>query len=226
MVYSENATDEPIRLEKLQREDLAHIVDWFDLEEFRIFHAPVDERQLEKLLSRRENGLPVDLGYKAVAGDSPKIIGVVHVVVNQQNRFAHVQQIVIGDRNLRRKGYGQRILREVLAICFEELNLHRVQLIVFADNAAARACYEKAGFVREGVMRDNTRCAKGYRSACFYSILEEEWRANAERENIKWKNLKNGWHAKTRLVGRIESPGSIGLPAECHNLNISRFRRD
>ncbi len=43
--------------------------------------------------------------------------------------------IVIGDKSAWGKGYGTAALREVLRIGFAELNLHRIHLDAFADNA-------------------------------------------------------------------------------------------
>jgi RimJ/RimL family protein N-acetyltransferase len=60
---------------------------------------------------------------------------------------------------------------------FEELNLHRLSLGVFAYNPRARRAYEKAGFVVEGrergaILRDGQRA-----DVIIMGILREEWRA-------------------------------------------------
>ena len=51
------------------------------------------------------------------------------------------------------------------ACCFEhafgDLGLRRVQLHVFANDAAAIRCYEKVGFVREGVLRESALHRRG-----------------------------------------------------------------
>lgn len=52
------------------------------------------------------------------------------------------------------EGYGTEALRLLLAYSFGELNVHRVQLTVNADNARAIRAYEKAGFVAEGCSRE------------------------------------------------------------------------
>ena len=62
-------------------------------------------------------------------------------------------QIRIGDVAARGAGRGTEAVQLLLAFAFEDLNLERVFLHVFADNAAALRAYEKAGFVREGVLR-------------------------------------------------------------------------
>ena len=61
--------------------------------------------------------------------------------------------INISEQADRGKGYGTDTLHVLLRYAFAELNLYRVSLEVFADNARAIRSYEKAGFVVEGRLR-------------------------------------------------------------------------
>ena len=51
------------------------------------------------------------------------------------------------------RGYGTDAVRTLCRFGFEQMNLHRIELQVFAHNAAARRVYEKAGFVEEACSR-------------------------------------------------------------------------
>jgi RimJ/RimL family protein N-acetyltransferase len=62
--------------------------------------------------------------------------------------------IGIGDMDFRGKGYGTDAMQIILRYAFEELNLHRVNLSVFAYNKRAIRSYEKCGFKYEGLMRE------------------------------------------------------------------------
>ena len=53
------------------------------------------------------------------------------------------------------KGYGSETTRLMVEIAFRTLNVHRVWLEVYTRNAAGIRAYEKAGFVREGVLRES-----------------------------------------------------------------------
>lgn len=64
-----------------------------------------------------------------------------------------------------------------LEIGFDRLGLHRVDLVVFDFNAGAIACYERAGFVIEGRLREARRFGEDYWTLVQMSILEHEWRA-------------------------------------------------
>ena len=96
--------------------------------------------------------------------------------MNRDNNLAHIGQIVVGEPSLRGLGIGTASLKLFLRICFEELKLHRVQLFVDDDNTGAVACYQKAGFKVEGLMREATRTSTGYISWYSMSVLEDEWR--------------------------------------------------
>jgi putative acetyltransferase len=52
------------------------------------------------------------------------------------------------------KGVGSRLMAAVLEVADNWMNLHRVELTVFADNEAALALYRKFGFENEGRLRD------------------------------------------------------------------------
>ncbi|MBV8716748.1 MAG: GNAT family N-acetyltransferase [Chloroflexi bacterium] len=58
-------------------------------------------------------------------------------------------------------GTGTLAIRLVLQHAFDGLHLHRVDLRVLAFNVRAIRCYEKCGFVREGLERAKRRAHQG-----------------------------------------------------------------
>ncbi len=73
------------------------------------------------------------------------------------------------------QGYGTEATRLVLRYAFETLRLHRVALRVLDFNHRAIACYEKCGFVREGVEREGSLIGGEWQSDVWMSILEHEF---------------------------------------------------
>lgn len=59
---------------------------------------------------------------------------------------------------------------------FEQLYLHRLELDVFSFNPRAEKAYLKAGFKREGVLRDAVKDGDKYADDILMAILEEEWK--------------------------------------------------
>ena len=65
---------------------------------------------------------------------------------------------------------------------FETLKLHRLELDVFSFNPRAERAYLKAGFRREGVLRDAVLDGETYADDILMALLEDEWRALKARE--------------------------------------------
>lgn len=83
--------------------------------------------------------------------------------------------IVIGEADYRGKGYGTEVIRQMLQIGFAEFNLNRIWLTVYAGNAPAIRAYEKAGFTREGVLREYAFLGGTYQDAHLMAILRAEY---------------------------------------------------
>jgi RimJ/RimL family protein N-acetyltransferase len=91
---------------------------------------------------------------------------------------AAVYSIRICDSAQWGKGYGSEVTRLMLRYAFDVLNLHRVQLHVWTENARGIRAYEKAGFVREGLLREAMMHNGVYCDFYVMAILEPEWRAH------------------------------------------------
>ncbi|SFS31161.1 GNAT family N-acetyltransferase [Marininema halotolerans] len=107
-----------------------------------------------------------------------RLIGFAALHSIEWNNRAGRLAIGIGEKEDRNKGYGTEALQLLLQYAFYELNLHRVGLDVIGNNHSAIRCYEKVGFVvegviREGVLRDNQRVDRIY-----MGLLREEWERN------------------------------------------------
>jgi UDP-4-amino-4,6-dideoxy-N-acetyl-beta-L-altrosamine N-acetyltransferase len=63
-------------------------------------------------------------------------------------------QIRIGADDARGRGVGSEAVSQLVRFGFDELGLHRICLQVFATNDRAIRLYERAGFRREGVLRE------------------------------------------------------------------------
>jgi RimJ/RimL family protein N-acetyltransferase len=71
--------------------------------------------------------------------------------------------IYIGDKSQRGMGYGTEATKMFIDYCFNILNLHKVYLRVADYNKNAVRAYEKVGFKKEGVLKDEVFiCGKYY----------------------------------------------------------------
>lgn len=87
--------------------------------------------------------------------------------------------IAIGAAEHRGRGYGAEALRLALGFAFQELNLYRVQLTVFAYNTRAIALYERLGFQREGVYREFVHRDGQRFDMYLYGLLAREWQGRS-----------------------------------------------
>lgn len=170
-----------IRLEQFERTDFAQLIEWIDTPKFlfqwggQTFSHPLDEPQLDNYINNTHPQNAQVLIFRVVLEDNNEVIGHINLQVDGVNKSARIGKVLVGKRSLTGQGIGQLLMKKVLTIAFEELKLHRVSLGVLDFNHAAIACYEKVGFVREGVIREARNMDNTFWSVLEMSMLENEW---------------------------------------------------
>jgi diamine N-acetyltransferase len=168
-----------IYLRPLERADAPRLVPWFndpEVTRYLAVHRPLNLQQEEEFLARLgQSEHDVVLGI--AVGQDDALIGVTGLHrIDYTHRHADFG-ISIGTRSEWGKGYGTEATTLMLQYAFEGLNLHRVRLLVYEDNACGRHVYEKIGFRREGVLRQERYAAGRYWDTITMAMLREEWEA-------------------------------------------------
>jgi RimJ/RimL family protein N-acetyltransferase len=83
--------------------------------------------------------------------------------------------IYIGEPEARGRGVGLKALRLGLVEAFERLSLHKVWLTVHVHHTRAIQTYLKAGFVMEGIVRDEFRLNGKLVSVFYMGMLRGEF---------------------------------------------------
>ena len=104
--------------------------------------------------------------------DTGKPLGSVYIRDIDRQHSKAEYGIFIGEAQARGRGVGTATAKLMLRYCFEEENLHRIYLRALAGNEQAIRSYEKAGFVREGYLRDDV-CIDGvYRDIVWMAAVD------------------------------------------------------
>ncbi len=169
------------RLRGIERDDIARFTVWMNdpevIENLQVrspFSFASEEKWFERNLTK-----PLEEQVLAVEARTPA--GWVHIGncgfhnVNWLNRSTELG-IAIGEKAYWSQGHGTDAVRLLLRYGFNELNLNRICLHVYSFNTRAIRCYEKAGFVLEGRLRQDVFHHGEYVDALVMSVLRSEWR--------------------------------------------------
>jgi RimJ/RimL family protein N-acetyltransferase len=176
---------ERIRLRRDERTDLPKFVEWLndpDVRRFISVNLPIsqanEEGWFEGMLKRQPEEQPFAIEIRD--GDAWRLVG--NCGFFEIDRFARSAEvgILIGDKSCWNKGYGTEVMRLLLRIGFQTLNLNRVYLRVDQGNKGGIRAYEKAGFQHEGSFRQGTYRDGRYEDLLFMSVLRSEWHLDEE----------------------------------------------
>lgn len=105
-----------------------------------------------------------------------RIIG--ESVINEINRDLRCANFRIGIFHSAERGRGIGLWATELTrdFAFAELKLHRLELDVYSFNPRAEKVYLKAGFQREGVLRDAVLNDGQYADDILMALLEDDWK--------------------------------------------------
>lgn len=104
-----------------------------------------------------------------------KPIGIIGLErIQYRNQEAEVGGLII-DRAEWGQGWAGRAVSVLTTYAFEDLNMHRLFVRIYASNRAARRVAEKAGFKHEGVARQAVFHDWHHEDIVYMSILREEW---------------------------------------------------
>jgi len=76
----------------------------------------------------------------------------------------------------RRKGYGSEAVQMMVDYLFLNHNIVRIQAETHPDNAGSQRVLQKAGFVKEGLIRKSFFSRGVYRDTAMWSIVRDEWK--------------------------------------------------
>ena len=159
---AQEISDGVIYLRAIDYSDTANIIKWRNSDEVRkrfIYQKDfTEESHLSWMKNKVETGEVCQMIICMCEGDVP--VGSVYVRDIDRVHNKGEYGIFIGEESARGHGVGTRAASLMVKYSFETLKLHRLFLRAFADNERALKSYEKAGFVKEALLKDDV-CIDG-----------------------------------------------------------------
>jgi len=169
-----------VYLRPLERNDAELIVVWLRDRELTWslgdFFPAADVRAVADGIERLyRSGHDLLLGV--VRRDTDRLIGLTELhhldLDNRQASFG----LLIGQPG---EGYGPEVAGLVLDYAFGPLALNRVWVQVDERNTRGIRAYQKAGFRREGLLRESRYADGRYHNTLLMAVLRREWRARGK----------------------------------------------
>lgn len=169
----------------------------------RVILRPVEERDLELLVCWRNapenrqyffSPFLINPGgqkkwYESLLADNNRVMFMVDTLegktvgtvalhnIDWRNQECEGGQVII-DPTERRQSYAEEAVKILLNYAFQELNLHRVYLLVFPHNEPTRSLAKRMGFTQEGVLRQAVFREGKFHNKIMLGLLREEWQSN------------------------------------------------
>ncbi len=169
---------EKVRLRPMQDRDMPLFVQWLQDAEVRrwlasITEPPTLEEQFDWYEGRRSDPDSVLWSIETLDG---RLVGSVELRLAQHAQRAELG-IAIQDKTMWSQGLGTDTVRLVMEYGFEDLELHRIELMTDEENVRGRRCYEKCGFIEEGLLREHRLIDGKFGNTIMMSVLRDEWLA-------------------------------------------------
>src|SRR5579864_6290956 len=145
---------DPIQIRSVEPDDWADVAELFDQPAVIAGTLQLPHRSHDDRRRRMTESAPANL-YRLAAVIDGKLIGMGGLSRLEQRR-AHVGTIFMAVHDaFQGRGAGAALMGGIVELADRWLNLKRIELTVYADNARAIGLYERFGFVREGLHKDH-----------------------------------------------------------------------
>jgi RimJ/RimL family protein N-acetyltransferase len=166
-----------VRLRAYEKSDADAMLRWASDEDVVRWHGPPDwpasRAQAERYIERITAADSADKAFAIETLDGALVGDCGLRKIDWKSRKAEFF-ITIGEKQFWDKGLATETLGLVNRLAFDKMNLNRLWLTVLVDNPRAVRCYEKCGFVREGLLRQESYVDGKYRDVLMMALLRED----------------------------------------------------
>jgi RimJ/RimL family protein N-acetyltransferase len=136
------------------------------------FTYPLDERQLTEYADTRGEHRHL---ISAASATSDVAVGHAELIVLPDHELGQIGRFGVAPE-VRGRGVGTRLMDWLVSFAFDDLALHRLELVVFSFNERALRLYKRTGFREEGLAVEARKASDGYWDLIYMGLLAS-WRA-------------------------------------------------
>ena len=168
--------DARITIRKFEKSDIPKKVEWINNpanNRFLHYNIPLSIEGTERWFDSHQGETT---RYDAVIEADGVPVGTIGLLSIDRKNSKAEYYIAMGETSYKGKGVAKEASRLILAYGFEELGLNRIYLFTEADNIAAQKLFERVGFKREGILKQDVYSHGAFADRIAYGILKEEWK--------------------------------------------------
>lgn len=164
-----------VSIRKFEKRDISDKIRWInDPRNHTYLHYDLP-LEYEKTAAWFEKNKDRTDRYDAVIEADGKPVGVIGLLgIDLKNNKAEYY-ITLGEADYQGKGIAKQASLLLLKYAFEERGLNRVYLYTETENLSGQRLFERVGFVREGVLKDDLMRDGGYVDRYVYAICKNDW---------------------------------------------------
>jgi len=160
---------EKIAFRPVSKDDYSLIYEWFNDPEVTYFMFTGQRpTSLEKVSEIMDTDLKSERNviFTIIDKANNQAIGLCGLYEINNTAQKAEMRIIIGNKDSWGRGYGTESVEIINYYGFDRLNLHRIYLGVTGENIGAIKTYEKAGYLHEGVLKEDI-----YRNSRYYDSI-------------------------------------------------------
>ena len=164
-----------ISIRKFERADIPKKVEWINNPEnnqFLHYEIPICVEKTEKWF---DSHFGEETRYDAVIEVDGLPVGTIGLLSIDQKNSKAEYYIAMGETDYKGKGVAKEASRLILSYGFEKLGLNRIYLFTEMENVVAQKLFERVGFTREGIIRQDIVSHGKYVDRIAYGYLREDW---------------------------------------------------
>ncbi|SEK89094.1 GNAT family N-acetyltransferase [Ruminococcus albus] len=164
-----------VTIRRFERTDIPKKVEWINNPEnnkYLHYDIPICVEKTEKWF---DSHIGDNSRFDAIIEADGIPVGTIGLLSIDKTNNKAEYYIAMGETSYKGKGIAKEASRLILEYAFDTLDLNRVYLHTEYDNIAAQKLFERVGFTKEGLIRQDLLSHGKYVDRYVYGCLKEEW---------------------------------------------------